>query len=76
MRYVERGRGGPDHPSGTMVKVRYVITEVTRHEEAIEQQKHRQGFRIYVTCVPVERMSLRQSHVIKDHSLGISPLYV
>jgi transposase len=89
-RYVGRGRGRARRKKRTKVKVRYVLTEVYRAEGAIQRQKYRAGFRVLVTCVPVERLSLphsvvhyrggfcleRDFHLVKDRPLGISPLYV
>lgn len=89
-RYLQRGRGGPDRPKRTEVRVRYVITSVQRDEQAIEQRQYRLGWRIYVTNVLQEEMNLTQAvlhyrsacslerdyHLVKDRPLGISPLYV
>jgi len=89
-RYVGRGRGGPNRPKKTEVHVRYVITGVQRNHVAIQNHKHRLGWRVYGTNLPVERMSLAQSvihyrggwslerdfHLVKDRPLGIRPLYV
>jgi transposase len=88
--YVGRGRGGPNRPKKTEVHVRYVITGVQRNHLAIQNHKHRLGWRVYGTNLPVERMSLAQSvihyrggwslerdfHLVKDRPLGIRPLYV
>jgi len=88
--YVGRGRGGPNRPRRTEVQVRYVITGVKRDHLAIQNHKHRLGWRVYGTNLPVERMSLAQSvihyrggwslerdfHLVKDLPLGIRPLYV
>jgi transposase len=88
--YVGRGRGGPNRPKKTEVQVRYVITGVQPNHLAIENHKHRLGWRVYGTNLPVERMSLAQSvihyrggwslerdfHLVKDRPLGIRPLYV
>lgn len=89
-RYVGRGRGGPQRPRRTEIKVRYVVTGVARDEEAITKQRNRLGWRVLVTNMPVERLTLTQAvihyrggwclerdfHLIKDRPLGISPLYV
>jgi len=89
-RYVGRGRGGPQRPQRTEITVRYVVTAVARDEEAIAKQRHRLGWRILVTNMSVERMTLTQAvihyrggwcleqdfHLLKDRPLGISPLYV
>src|SRR5262249_56184116 len=45
IRYVGRGRGGPDRPTRTAVQVRYVITDVQRDEAAIAARQHRLGWR-------------------------------
>jgi len=89
-RYVGRGRGSPKRPVRTEVRVRYVIAEVRRDEEAIQRRKHRLGWRIQVTNLAVTQMSLAQAvvhyrggwclerdfHLVKDRPIGISPLYV
>lgn len=89
-RYVGPGRGGPQRPRRTQVRVRYVLTGVERDEAAIQRHKHRLGWRVQVTNLPGERMSLTQAvipyrggwclerdfHLVKDRPLGISPLYV
>ncbi len=89
-RDVGRGRGSPHRPTQTEVDVRYVITRVDHDEAAIEQQRHRLGWRVQVTNLPREQMSLAQAvvhyrggwclerdfHLVKDRPLGISPLYV
>ncbi len=89
-RYVGRGRGGPQRPQRTELKVRYVVTGVTRDEEAIAKQRNRLGWRVLVTNMPTERLTLSQAvihyrggwclerdfHLVKDRPLGISPLYV
>jgi transposase len=89
-RYVGRGRGGPDRPKKTEWTIRYQITEVRRNEPVIQERLPRMGWRVQVTNVPVERLSLvgsvaayrggwvleRDFHLLKDRPLGISPLYV
>jgi len=90
-RFVGRGRGGPERPTHTEVKVRYRITQVEREEEAITGQGHRLGWRVQVTNRPVGRLSLQEAvihyrggsclegggfHRLKDRPLGIRPLFV
>jgi transposase len=72
------------------LRVRYVISEVHRDEEALQRYRDRLGWSVHVTNVPEERMSLietvkhyrggwsleRDFHLVKDRPLGISPLYV
>src|SRR5512147_1257234 len=89
-RYVGRGRGGPDRPKATAWTIRYQITAVRRNEPAIQERLARMGWRVQVTNVPAERLSLSESvaasrggwslerdfHLLKDRPLGISPLWV
>src|SRR5512142_2732044 len=89
-RYVGRGRGGPDRPKKTEWTIRYQITEIRHNEPAIQERLPRMGWRVQVTNVPVERLSLSESvaayrggwslerdfHLLKDRPLGISPLFV
>jgi transposase len=90
MRYQGRGRPRATSQVDWETDVRYQITEVIRKEEAIAEAKHRHGWRVQVTNLPKERMSLevcvliynggwsleRDFHVIKDRPLGIRPFYV
>lgn len=89
-RYVGRGRGGPARPKTTQRKIRYQITTVRRKDEAIHQREARMGWRVQVTNMSRERLSLVESvvayrggwslerdfHVLKDRPLGIRPLFV
>lgn len=89
-RYIGRGRGSAPRPTRTEVKVRYVITDLQRHEAAIQARQHRLGWRAYVTNLPQAQCSLawlmhhyrggycleRDFHLVKDKPLGIRPLYV
>jgi transposase len=90
-RFVGRGRGGPERPTHTEVKVRYVLTTVAREEEAITAQCHRLGWRVQVTSRPVAQLSLGDAvihyrggsclegggfHRLKERPLGIRPLFV
>jgi transposase len=88
--YVGRGRGGPDRPTRSEVQVRYQITKVRRDEVAITQQCYRLGWRVQVTNMAEQALSLAQAvrhyrggwceergfHLLKDRPLGIGPLYV
>jgi transposase len=89
-RYVGRGRGGPNRSTRTERKVRYVITQIHRDESAIQAAKYRLGWRIQVTNVAQEVLSLPQSvthyragycvegdfRMLKGKPIGLSPLYV
>jgi transposase len=89
--FVGRGRGGSERPTRTEVKVRYVLTTVEREEAAITAQGYRLGWRVQVTNLPVERLSLGDAvihyrggsclegggfHRLKERPLGIRPLFV
>ena len=88
--YVGRGRGGPDRPKTTKRTIRYQITTVRRNDLAIQERWLRMGWRVQVTNVPKERLSLVESvlayrggwslerdfHLFKDRPVGIRPLYV
>ncbi|MGE5757199.1 MAG: transposase [Planctomycetaceae bacterium] len=89
-RYVGPGRGGPGRPKKTEWTIRYQITAVRRNEPVIQERLLRMGWRVQVTNVPKERLSLVESvvayrggwslerdfHLLKDRPLGIRPLYV
>jgi len=69
---------------------RWEVTAVRRLTEAIDSRRARQGWRLYATNLPAERMDLgacvrsyrggwcleRDFHLLKDAPLGIRPLYV
>jgi transposase len=89
-RYVGPGRGGPNRPKKTEWTIRYEITAVRRQEEKIAALVARMGWRVQVTNMPVERLTLVESvvayrggwslerdfHLLKDRPLGIRPLFV
>jgi transposase len=89
-RYVGPGRGGPARPKKTEWTIRYQLTAVRRNEAVIQERLLRMGWRVQVTNVPQERLSLvdavvayrggwsleRDFHLLKDRPLGIRPLYV
>jgi len=88
--YVGRGRGGPHRPTRTERTGRYVITQVPRDEAAMQAAKHRLGWRVQVTNLPPDRLTLPQGvmhyragycvegdfRMLKGKPIGISPLYV
>jgi transposase len=69
---------------------RWEVTAVRRVPEAIAARRARQGWRLYATNLPAERMDLRACvrgyrsgwclgrdfHLLKDAPLGIRPLFV
>jgi len=89
-RLVGRGRRGASRPTQTEVQVRYQIRTVERDAAAVARHMVRLGWRVQVTNLPQERMTLAQAvrhyrggwceergfHLLKDRPLGIRPLYV
>ena len=89
-RYRGPGRPGPNRPSYTETKVRYVITAVRRDEAAITTRRWRLGWRAYATNTTTNQLPLAQPlvhyrggwslerdfHLVKDLPLGLSPLFV
>lgn len=59
-KYIGRGRPGPKTPF-EMVDIRSLTLAVHRNEEAIEQFRRLAGWRIFVTNVAEDRMTLKQS---------------
>jgi len=59
-KYTTRGRPGPNSPFKT-VEVSTISVQVHRNEAAIEEFKVLAGWRIYVTNVPADRMTVNQS---------------
>ena len=60
-RYGGRGRGRPERPTRTMVRVRYVIPGVQRDAIAMAAQRQRLGWRVQVTNAPADRLSRPQA---------------
>jgi len=88
--FVGRGRGGANRPTCTETKVRYAIKSVSKDEVALKHWRDNLGWRVYVTNMPSDQMSLTESvlhyrtgvcierdfHLIKDSPIGLSKLYV
>jgi transposase len=89
-RYVGRGRGTPNRPTRETVEVRYQITAVNRHEDAIATLHKTMGWRVYVTNAPIEELTLEQAllvyrdewliergfHRLKGAPLSLDPMFV
>ena len=70
--------------------MRDVVSDVRPQEDAVVRQQDRLGWRVQVTNLPRDQMTLTQAvvhyrggwslerafHLLKDHPLGISPLFV
>ncbi len=90
IKYIGRGRGGPDRPTQEIVTVRYQITAVVRQEDAIVTLQQTFGWRAYVTNAPAEQLTLEQVvltyrdqwivergfHRLKGAPLSLTPLFV
>jgi len=89
-KYLGRGRGGPDRPYRELVTVRYQLTAVSRHADAIAAQQATLGWRAYVTNAPATQLTLadavltyraewvieRGFHRLKGVPLSLDPLFV
>jgi len=60
-RDVGRGRGSPTRPTRTEATVRSVITAGRPPEEAVVRQQERLGWRVQVTNLPRDQMTLTQA---------------
>lgn len=89
-KYVGRGRGSKDREQTETVKVRYVVTAVSRQEAEIVKAQAILGWRVYVTNAADGQISLQDAVLtyrnewliergfqrLKGATLSISPLYV
>ena len=89
-RYVGRGRGSATRPTREVVQVHYRITRVERQAAAITATQHNCGWHLQVTNAPQAALGLQRAtttyqagwhlehdfHKLKDHPLGLSPLFV
>ncbi len=87
--YLKRGRPTPDTPY-KMIEIRQLKLNFTINQERIKDEKFLAGWRIYVTSVPANRMTLEQSvqyyrgewlvehsfHRFKKGKLPILPLFL
>lgn len=78
-----------DRPARTEERHRYVL-RVQRHLSALRQARRLLGWRLYVTTAPADQLSLGEAFLtyrdapiiergfrrLKNHPLGLSPLYV
>lgn len=90
VKFVGRGRGGANRPQQVSERVRYQITAVQRHEEAIANLVATLGWRAYASNAPQERLSLESAvreyrheyHIehgfgrLKGAPLSIAPMFV
>jgi transposase len=90
MRYIGRGRGGPNRPQREVLDRRYRITEVERCTTVIAALENSFGWQMQITNAPVTRLTAEQAtaayrggwhiehsfHKVKDRPIGLSPLFV
>jgi len=90
VKWVGRVRGGANRQQQVSERVRYQITAVERHEEAIAQCVCTLGWRAYATNAPPKRLSLEQAvreyrheyHIergfgrLKGAPLSLAPMFV
>ena len=90
IKYVGRGRGRADRPQRVVDRVRCQIIAVVRDEAAITALQQTFGWRVYVTDLPAEQLSLREAvltyreewqiergfHRLKGAPLSIAPVFV
>src|SRR2546421_1331197 len=87
---VGSGRNGPNRPREGIEHVRYQITQVQRHQEAIAKHVSTLGWRAYATNAPQTRLSFENAILeyrhefriervfgrFKGEQLAIAPLFV
>jgi transposase len=90
VRQVGPGRPSPQREVRTHFAVRYVVTAVAREQAAVAAHRERLGWRLYATNAPEAVVAFagvvqhyrggwcleRDFHLLKDHPLGIQPLFV
>jgi len=90
IKYQGRGRSGPDRIKQEIVTIRYQMTAVTYQAEAIEAHQKTLGWRVYLSNMPSEQLSLEQAvliyrdewiiehgfHRLKGAPLSLNPLFL
>ena len=90
VKYIGRGRGGPDRPQTTVEMVRYDLNDVGVDQEALKTEQSVMGWRAYVSNMPASELSLtvamekyrkqsnaeRGFHRMKGIPLSLCPLFV
>jgi transposase len=83
-------RGKKRNGSYKIQRTRHALLQVKKNLKVIEEMGQKNGWRIYVTNIPKDQMSLsqlvcyyreewvieRQFHFLKDQPIGIQPLFV
>lgn len=90
MKYIGRGRSGPDRPQREIITVRYQVTAVHQQADAIAENCKTLGWRAYATNAPVSQLTLDEAvlayrdewliergfHRLKGAPLSLDPLFV
>jgi transposase len=73
--YVGRGRGSAARDTRVIEKVRYQITEITRHEDRIDDLKAHFGWKAFVTNATVTRLSLADAVLCYRHEYRVERIF-
>jgi transposase len=73
--YVGRGRGSAERETRVTEKVRYQITEITRHEERIDDLKAHFGWKAFVTNATATRLSLVDAVLCYRHEYRVERIF-
>lgn len=73
--YVGRGRGSAARDTRLIEKVRYQITEMTRHEERIDDLKAHFGWKAFVTNATAARLSLADAVLCYRHEYRVERIF-
>jgi transposase len=73
--YVGRGRGSAEREQRVIEKVRYQITEVTRHDDCIDDLKARGGWKAFVTNATAARLSLADAVLCYRHEYRVERIF-
>lgn len=73
--YVGRGRGSAERDQRVIEKVRYPITEITRHDERIDDLKAHFGWKAFVTNATAARMSLADAVLCYRHEYRVERIF-
>jgi len=73
--YVGRGRGSAERDQRVIEKVRYHITEITRHDERIDDLKAHFGWKAFVTHATAARMSWADAVLCDRHEYRVERIF-
>jgi len=73
--YVGRGRGSAERETRVIEKVRYQITEVTRHADRIDDLRARFGWKAFVTNATATRLSLADAVLGYRHEYRVERIF-